>query len=152
MTSEQQGPLNEKGINCIRAFPGQGIRVWGARTLARKDHSPWRYINVAASSATSRTRILQSTRWIVFEPNDPILWAAIRRDITAYLTRLWRDGALLGRTPAEAFYVKCDAETNPRDVIQQGYCVIEVGIAPVRPAEFVVFQIGQWEGGGSATE
>ena len=82
------------------------------------------------------------------EPNDQILWAAIRRDISAYLTRLWRQGALFGSTPEEAFYVKCDAETNPPDVIQAGYCVIEVGIAPVRPAEFVVIRIGQWEGGG----
>jgi phage tail sheath protein FI len=90
--------------------------------------------------------IAQSTRWIVFEPNDQSLWKSIRRDIGAFLTRLWRDGALMGATPDEAFFVKCDAETNPPDVIDAGQVVTLIGVAPVKPAEFIIFRISQSQG------
>lgn len=149
-TRNDQETLNPARVNCIRTFPGQGIRIWGARTLS--SDAQWQYINVQRLFANIEDSIIQNTRWVVFEPNDPILWAAIRRDISAYLMRLWHQGALFGSTPEEAFYVKCDAETNPPEVIQAGYCVIEVGIAPVRPAEFVVIRIGQWDGSTSASE
>ena len=91
--------------------------------------------------------ISQSTRWVVFEPNDPSLWKAIRRDVSAFLRLLWRDGALMGATPEEAFFVKCDSETNPPEVIDEGRVVIVIGVAPVKPAEFVIFKIGQHAGG-----
>ena len=91
--------------------------------------------------------IARSTRWIVFEPNDYTLWKSICRDISAFLTVLWRDGALMGRTPEEAFFVKCDDETNTREVIDAGMVVTLIGIAPVKPAEFIIFRISQYQGG-----
>jgi phage tail sheath protein FI len=91
--------------------------------------------------------IEEGTRWIVFEPNDYTLWKSIRRDISAFLTRIWRDGALMGRTAAEAFFVKCDAETNPPEVVDAGMVVTVVGIAPVKPAEFIIFRISQYAAG-----
>jgi hypothetical protein len=91
--------------------------------------------------------IAEGTRWIVFEPNDRPLWQAIRRDLTAFLMGYWRDGALMGSTPEEAFFVRCDEETNPIESINEGRVVIEVGLAPVKPAEFVIFRISQYEAG-----
>jgi len=91
--------------------------------------------------------IARGTRWVVFEPNDRPLWKAIRRDVGAFLTNLWRQGALMGATPEQAFFVQCDEETNPQEVIDAGMVVIVIGIAPVKPAEFVIFRIGQWAGG-----
>jgi phage tail sheath protein FI len=95
--------------------------------------------------------ILTSTRWIVFEPNNESLWKAIRRDITAFLTNVWRSGALMGATPEQAFFVKCDAETNPTDVIDAGQVITVIGIAPVKPAEFIIFRISQHVGGTETT-
>ena len=106
--------LNPEGINCLRAFPGRGIRIWGARTLS-SDPS-WRYINVGRLFNYLEKSILRGTQWVVFEPNDMDLWGRIRRTIGSFLTRTWRDGALFGATPDEAFFVKCDAETNPAEV------------------------------------
>jgi uncharacterized protein len=146
ITREEQGELNQLGVNCIRLFSREGIRVWGARTLAASS-SEWRYLNVRRLFNMIEESIAQNTRWVVFEPNDVSLWKAIRRDVSAFLLSLWRDGALLGTTPEEAFFVKCDAETNPPDVIDQGRVVIVIGIAPVKPAEFVIFRIGQHSGG-----
>jgi hypothetical protein len=119
--------------------------VWGARTLASS--AEWRYLNVRRLFNMIKESIAQSTRWIVFEPNDYTLWKSIRRDVSAFLTVLWRDGALMGRTPEEAFFVKCDEETNPPEVIEQGRVVTLIGIAPVRPAEFIIFRISQYQGG-----
>jgi len=146
LTREEQGILNQSGVNCIRSFAREGIRVWGARTIA-DGSSEWRYLNVRRLFNMIEESIATSTRWIVFEPNDRTLWKSIRRDISAFLTRLWRDGALMGRTPQEAFFVKCDEETNPADVIDAGTVVTLVGIAPVKPAEFIVFRISQYAGG-----
>jgi hypothetical protein len=146
LTRAEQGELNSSGVNCIRYFPDAGIRVWGARTLVAQA-SEWRYINVRRLFNMIEESIAQGTRWTVFEPNDFGLWRSVTRDVTAFLTTLWRDGALVGATPAEAFFVKCDAETNPPDVVDAGRLVIEIGIAPVKPAEFIVFRIGQWAGG-----
>lgn len=149
LTRDEQGLLNQSGVNCIRLFGREGIRVWGARTIA-DGSSEWRYLNVRRLFNMIEESIGTSTRWIVFEPNDRTLWKSIRRDITAFLTRLWRDGALMGRTPQEAFFVKCDEETNPPDSIDAGMVVTLIGIAPVKPAEFIVFRISQHASGSEA--
>jgi len=145
----EQDELNPAGVNCIRFFSNEGILVWGARTLA--SDAEWRYINVRRLFNMIEESIAKSTKWVVFEPNDESLWKAIIRDVSAFLTLLWRDGMLFGSSPAEAFYVKCDAETNTPEVIDAGKVVIQVGIAPVKPAEFVVFEIGQHAGGTEIT-
>ncbi len=150
ITKSEHDLLNPHGINCIRAFPGRGIRVWGARTLS--SDPAWRYLNVRRLFNFIEESILEGTQWVVFEPNDMDLWQRIRRTISAFLLRVWRDGALFGATPDDAFYVKCDAETNPPEVVDAGQVVVEVGIAPVKPAEFVVFRIAQFSGGALLSE
>jgi phage tail sheath protein FI len=151
VTREDQMLLNPSGVNCIRFFGREGVYIWGARTLA-DESSEWHYINVRRLFNMVEKSILNSTRWIVFEPNNESLWKSIRRDITAFLTQLWRGGALLGNTPEEAFFVKCDEETNPAEVIDAGQVVTEIGIAPVKPAEFIVFRISQFASGAETTE
>jgi phage tail sheath protein FI len=150
ITKSEQDILNPIGINCIRTFPGRGIRVWGARTLS--SDASWRYINVRRLFNFVEKSIQMGTQWIVFEPNDPDLWARIRRDIGAFLTNVWRTGALFGATPAQAFYVKCDEETNPPEVRDLGQVIIEIGLAPSKPAEFVIFRISQWASGSETSE
>ena len=150
ITKSEQDILNPLGVNCIRAFPGRGIRVWGARTLA--SDPAWRYINVRRLFNFIEESIELGTQWVVFEPNDIDLWERVKRDITAFLTRVWRDGALFGATPAEAFYVKCDEELNPVEVRDAGQLIIEIGLAPVKPAEFVIFRISQWAGSAAIAE
>ncbi|MBW2057776.1 MAG: phage tail sheath family protein [Deltaproteobacteria bacterium] len=142
-----QKTLNPKGVNCIRPFNGT-IKVWGARTLASDPAGDpeWIYINVRRLFNFLRESIDKGTQWVVFEPNEPKLWAKITRNITAFLTNVWRGGALFGTTPQEAFYVKCDAETNPPEVRELGQVVTEIGVAVVKPAEFVIFRISQWTG------
>jgi phage tail sheath protein FI len=146
VTRQDQAELNQAGVNCIRMFQREGILVWGGRTLAASA-SEWRYLNVRRLFNMIEESIALNTRWVVFEPNDFTLWKSIVRDIRAFLTLLWRDGALMGRTPEEAFFVQCDEETNPPEVIDAGMVVTRIGIAPVKPAEFVVFRIGQYAGG-----
>jgi uncharacterized protein len=141
ITKAEQGLLNPSGINCIRPFGTRGIRIWGARTLS--SDSDWRYINVRRLFNMVETSILDGTQWAVFEPNDMKLWEGINRTLTGFLTGLWSSGALFGASPDQAFYVKCDAETNPPESIDEGKLVVEVGIAPVKPAEFVIFRISQ---------
>ena len=148
ITQAEQGELNRVGINCIRAFPGRGIRVWGARTLSSDPE--WRYINVRRLFNYVSESIMAGTQWGVFEPNDPTLWSKLTINIWSFLNRVYRGGALFGASPTEAFYVKCDAETNPPEVIEAGQVVCEIGIAPVKPAEFVIFRLGQFTGGGGA--
>ncbi len=144
LTRAEQAVLNPEGVNCIRFFSQEGIRVWGARTLA-PSASEWRYLSVRRLFNVIKESIARNTRWIVFEPNDYTLWKSIRRDISAFLMLLWRDGALMGRTPQEAFFVKCDEETNPPDVINAGRVVTLIGIAPVKPAEFIIFRLSQYD-------
>lgn len=146
LSRAEQDVLNPVGINCIRFFTRGGVLVWGARTLAGSG-SNWRYINVRRLSLMMKESIALSTRWVVFEPNDRSLWKAIRRDVSAFLTLLWRDGALAGSRPEDAFFVKCDEETNPPEVIDAGQVVVMIGFAPVKPAEFVIFRIGQTPAG-----
>ncbi len=142
VSQDEQAVLNPEGVNCIRLFSREGIRVWGARTIAASD-SEWRYLNVRRLFIMIKESIARSTRWVVFEPNDRFLWKSIRRDISAFLTLLWRQGALMGASPEESFFVQCDEETNTPEVIDAGRVVTMIGIAPVKPAEFVIFRIGQ---------
>lgn len=146
-TKGEQDTLNPIGINCIRGFPGRGLRIWGARTLS--SDPAWRYINVRRLFNYVEKSIENGTQWVVFEPNDRKLWAKVRRDATAFLKTVWRDGALFGNTPEEAFYVKVDDELNPPESRDLGRLIIEIGMAPVKPAEFVIFRISQWAGPGS---
>jgi hypothetical protein len=148
ITQAEQGALNQSGINCIRSFPGRGIRVWGARTLSSDPE--WRYLNVRRLFNYVSESIMQGTQWAVFEPNDQRLWTQLRIAASNFLTRTWRQGALFGSSPSQAFYVKCDEETNPPDVVEAGQVVVEIGIAPVKPAEFVIFRISQFAGGGAS--
>jgi uncharacterized protein len=147
ITKGEQDTLNPSGINCIRTFPGRGVRVWGARTLS--SDPAWRYVNVRRLFNYVEASVERGTQWVVFEPNDADLWARVRRDVGAFLTGVWRDGMLFGASPAEAFFVKCDGENNPQDVRDRGQLIIDVGLAPVKPAEFVVFRFSQWAGGGA---
>ncbi|UCC61906.1 MAG: phage tail sheath family protein [Anaerolineae bacterium] len=135
----QQGPLNEQGVNCLRAFPGRGIRVWGARTLSREP--AWTYVNVRRLFLTAGRWIERAMAGVVLEPNDFRLWVRIERELRAYFGDLFRRGALRGSTEEEAFYVKCDAETNPPQVQEAGMVVTEIGLAPAIPNEFVVVRI-----------
>jgi phage tail sheath protein FI len=141
ITKGEQSLLNPIGINCIRPFGTRGIRVWGARTLS--SNTDWTYINVRRLFNMIETAIMEGTQFAVFEPNDQKLWEGLKRTISAFLRGLWRDGALFGTTADQAFFVKCDSETNPPDSIDQGKVVVEVGISPVKPAEFVIFRISQ---------
>jgi phage tail sheath protein FI len=145
----EQGELNRTGINCIRAFPGRGIRVWGARTLSSDPE--WRYINVRRIFNYVSVSFMLGTQWAVFEPNDQRLWTSLTITISNFLNRTWRSGALFGTSASDAYFVKCDAETNPPEVIEAGQVVCEIGIAPVKPAEFVIFRLSQFTGGAGAT-
>jgi phage tail sheath protein FI len=146
ITRGEQDLLNPLGINCIRSFPGRGIRVWGARTLS--SDPAWRYLNVRRYFNYLEESILTGTQWVVFEPNDQALWARIRRNISAFLVTEWRNGALFGGTPQDAYYVKCDAETNPPESVDLGRVICEIGVSPVKPAEFVIFRLAQFSSGG----
>lgn len=150
LSNAEQEQLNPKGINCLRVFAGRGIRVWGARTLSRNPN--WVYVNV-------RRLFLMVGRWVelnmanrVFEPNNTKLWANIRRDLTAYFNSLFEQGALKGRSPSEAFYVKCDEETNPPEIRDAGKVVIEIGLAAAVPGEFVIVRIFHGVSGTNITE
>ena len=145
MSKAEQDFLNPRGINCIRNMGDRGIRVWGARTIS--GDPSWRYVNVRRLFLMIEQSIELGTQWVVFEPNDQSLWKRVSRNVTAFLLRVYNSGALMGKTPEEAFYVKCDEETNPPEVVDAGQMICEVGIAPVKPAEFVIFRIGQMAGG-----
>ncbi len=146
-TKGEQDTLNPIGINCVRSFPGRGIRVWGARTLS--SNPSWRYINVRRLFNFVEKSIENGTQWVVFEPNDRKLWARVNRDVSSFLRTVWRDGALFGAAPSDAFYVKIDDELNPSETRDMGRLYIEIGMAPVKPAEFVIFRISQWAGPGT---
>ncbi len=145
----EQDLLNPNGINAIRFMNG-AIRIWGARTLS-SDPS-WKYINVRRLFIMVESSIERATQWVVFEPNDHRLWKRVTRTIASFLTLLWRNGALMGTSPEQAFFVKCDDETNPPEVVDAGQLVVEIGLAPVKPAEFVIFRIGQMPSGGGVEE
>ncbi len=147
---EEQGILNPRGINVIRNFTDRGILVWGARNIVLDPL--WKYINVRRLFIYIEESIEKGTQWVVFEPNNERLWARVRATITQFLTTVWKDGALMGMKPEEAFFVKCDRTTMTQDDIDNGRLICVIGIAPVKPAEFVIFRIAQWAGGSEAAE
>jgi len=139
---EHQAMLNDAGVNVIRAFAGKrGIRTWGGRTGASDPQ--WRFVNVRRIFILLRKALQLGTQWVVFEPNNHALWKTLIRQVSNFLTELWTKGYLVGAAPEEAFYVKCDEETNPAETRDSGYLIVEIGCAPVRPAEFIVFRISQ---------
>jgi phage tail sheath protein FI len=142
LSTGDQDVLNPQGIDCIRSFRGRGIRVWGARTTT--SDPLWKYINVRRLFLYIEESIDEGTQWVVFEPNDEKLWARVRQTISNFLTSVWRDGALMGTTVEEAFYVKCDRSTMTQNDIDNGKLIVEIGVSPVKPAEFVIFRISQW--------
>jgi len=150
MTRGEHDQLNPVGVNCIRAFPGQGIRVWGARTLSSDPE--WRYLNVRRLFNFIEKSILLGTNWVVFEPNDRFLWERVGRTISTFLRRVWSSGALFGGTPEQAYFVKCDAENNPPENVDVGILTVDIGLAPVKPAEFVVFRVSQLAQGAELAE
>lgn len=141
VTDGGQGILNPRGVNAIRAFPGRGRRVWGARTLS--DNTLWKYVNVRRLFIFIEASIFRGTQWVVFEPNDQRLWARVKQTITEFLRTQWRLGALFGAKEEEAFFVRVDRSTMTDDDITNGRLIVVIGIAPVRPAEFVIFRIAQ---------
>lgn len=143
LSDTEQESLNMNGINVIRDFADKGITVWGARTTVSMIDPEWRYINVRRLFNMIEKTLQMGTQWAVFEPNDSKLWIALKRNTTAFLMRLYRAGAFAGATQDEAFFVKCDTSTNPQENIDAGIVTVEIGIAPVKPAEFIVFRIAQ---------
>jgi Bacteriophage tail sheath protein len=141
VTDEMQDALNPRGVNVIRRFPSRGIRVWGARTLS--SDAEWKYVPVRRLFIFLERSISEGIQWAVFEPNDEPLWARVRDTVRLFLRAQWRSGALLGRTENEAFFIACDRSTMTSDDILNGRLVCEIGVAPVRPAEFVIFRIFQ---------
>ncbi|MCZ7357496.1 MAG: phage tail sheath subtilisin-like domain-containing protein [Candidatus Methanoperedens sp.] len=133
--------LHQRQINVIRKFPTSGICIWGAYTLS--SDAEWKYINIRRLFLYLEESLDEATQWVVFEPNDPKLWGSVIRNVTAFLLRVWRSGALFGSTPDEAFFVKVDAENNPPEVRDAGQLIIDIGVAPVKPAEFVIIRIMQ---------
>jgi phage tail sheath protein FI len=143
LSKADQDGLNPSGVNCIRIL-NNNIYVWGARTIGGNANADLKYISVRRTLLFLRESIDEGTQWAVFEPNTPALWAKISRNITAFLTTVWRSGALFGTTQQEAFFVKCDAETNLPALRDQGQVVTEIGVAIARPAEFVIFRVSQF--------
>ncbi|MGZ4509633.1 MAG: phage tail sheath family protein [Blastococcus sp.] len=149
VSREDQAGLNPEDINVIRRFGGN-VTIFGARTLAGKEDPEWRYVSVRRLFLFLRDSINAGVQWTVFEPNDAALWGKLRRNVGAFLTNVWRSGALVGATPQEAFFVRCDETLNPPEVQALGQVVVEIGVAVVRPAEFVIFRISQWAGPAAA--
>lgn len=151
-TKGEQDILNPEGINLIRALPGQGIKVWGARTAS--SNSAFKYVNVRRLFIYVEESIKAATNWVVFEPNDPTLWSRVQLTISSFLDTLWRGGMLTGETPDQAYFVEIGASTMTRDDIVNGRLICNIGIAPSRPAEFVIFRVTQFtaEAGGSGDE
>ncbi len=150
VTDGEQEVLNPSGVNAIRRFPQRGIRVWGARTMSSDPNL--RYVHKRRLLMFVEESIAEGSQWAVFEPNDEVLWAKIIRSATGFLRRQWLEGALFGKSDEEAFFVKCDEETNPPEVRRAGQVVTVIGLNIVDTAEFVIFRIGQWDGGRSITE
>ena len=142
VTEHDQAALNGVGVNCIRSFPGMGIRIWGARTLS--SDPDWRYVNVCRLFDYIAASVIKGTEWAGVQPNDERLWRQLQGLIAGFLTTSWREGALFGATPEQAFFVRCDAETNPPELVRAGQVNIEIGIAPVKASEFIVFEISHY--------
>lgn len=153
LSDRQQGPLNLLGINVLRLFPGsRQVTVWGARTTVDPNITDWVYLNVRRLMLYIEESIEEGIRWAVFEPNNQQLWKKLKRSITEFLSRVWRDGALFGKTPDQAFYVRIDEALNPDTVRALGRLYIEIGVRPSYPAEFIIVRIGLWDGGAQISE
>ena len=150
ITKGNQDFLNPRGVNCIRAFPARGIRVWGARTAST--NTLWKYISVRRYFLYVGESIDEGTQFVVFEPNDEKLWARVNQTITQFLVTEWRSGALMGTKPAEAFFVKVDRTTMTQADIDNGRLICIIGLAVVKPAEFVIFRLTQFQGGSEIAE
>ena len=150
ITKANQDFLNPRGVNCIRVFPARGIRVWGARTCST--NTLWKYISVRRYFLYVGESIDEGTQWVVFEPNDEKLWARVNQTITQFLTTEWRNGALMGTKPSEAFFVKVDRTTMTQADIDNGKLICIIGLAVVKPAEFVIFRLTQFQGGSEVAE
>ncbi|MGB6145826.1 MAG: phage tail sheath subtilisin-like domain-containing protein, partial [Rhodanobacter sp.] len=148
LTDGENGVLNPRAINCIRNFPVYGTVVWGARTLQGNDErgSEWKYVPVRRTALFIEESLYRGTQWVVFEPNDEPLWSQIRLNVGAFMQNLFRQGAFQGKTPNDAYFVKCDKETTTQNDINLGIVNIVVGFAPLKPAEFVVIQLQQMAG------
>jgi uncharacterized protein len=151
VTDGEQALLNPDGVNCIRSFGVNGMRIWGARTLSSSDPS-WRYVNVRRLFNFVEESIRRGTQWAVFEPNDQALWELVKRNITSFLRGLSDQGAFATTGGSQGFFVMCDERNNPPHSVDDGRLIVEVGIAPVKPAEFVIFRISQLPSGGSVSE
>jgi uncharacterized protein len=143
ISDAEQDTLNPLGVNVIRFFPSSGTVIWGARTLATQSDPEYRYVPIRRLAIFLEQSIYNGIQWSVFEPNDDDLWASLRLNIGAFMTTMFRAGAFQGDTPSKAFFVKCDAETNPPDQVNAGVVTVLVGFAPLRPAEFVVLRLSQ---------
>jgi phage tail sheath protein FI len=143
VSSSEADQLNSRGINLVRTFPVQGTKVWGARTTAT-ENTDWKYVPVRRLLIFLEQSIDQGLQWAVFEPNGPALWAAVSSSVLSFLTKLWTFGAFKGATPQEAYFVRCDGSTMTQNDLDNGRLICLVGVAPVRPAEFVIFRIGIW--------
>jgi uncharacterized protein len=153
LSDGQQGPLNLAGVNVLRIFPGSAqVMVWGARTTVDPDITDWLYINVRRLLLFIEESIEEGIRFAVFEPNNLQLWQKLKRTITEFLTRVWRDGALFGETADKAFYVRIDEALNPPSTQALGRLYIEIGVRPSYPAEFIIVRIGIWQGGAEVSE
>jgi phage tail sheath protein FI len=150
LNDAEHAVLNQANINALRTFPGRPPMVWGARTLT--PDVPWRYVNVRRLVSYVEDSLVTGLRWAVFAPNNTALWKGIERSVTEFLTRVWEAGALFGATAKDAFYVVVDEAHNPPAVRDQGQVIVEIGLAPTRPAEYVIFQIGLWDGGAAVSE
>jgi phage tail sheath protein FI len=148
LTDDENGELNPLGVNCLRAFPIIGRVVWGARTLEGADQlaSEWKYIPIRRTALYIEESLYRGTKWVVFEPNDEPLWAQIRLNVGSFMHDLFRQGAFQGKTPRDAYLVKCDKETTTQSDIDHGIVNIVVGFAPLKPAEFVILKIQQLAG------
>ena len=150
INNQQQAILNPKGVNCLRYFTGAGNLVWGGRTTSTDPD--WQYVNVRRIFIYVEESIQRGTQWVVFDINADPTWRRVVRSVSDFLTGLWRDGVLQGTTKDQAFFVKCDNTTMTQADIDAGRLICVIGIAPVKPAEFVIFRIGQWYGGSDVTE
>jgi phage tail sheath protein FI len=142
LSKGHQEVLNPEGVNCFRFFEGRGMLLWGARTIT--DDPEWKYVSLRRYFAYLERSIDRGTQWAVFENNGPALWANVRRTIEDFLYNEWRNGGLLGEKPEKAYFVRCDRSTMTQNDLDNGRLVCLIGVSPVRPAEFVIFRIGQW--------
>ena len=146
----QQEILNPRGVNVIRSFPGRGNLVWGARTISKDPM--WKYINVRRLFIFVEKSVKRSMQWAVFEPNNEKLWSRVKTSLTEFLTTVWKSGALMGTKPEEAFFVKVDRSTMTQNDLDNGRLIVVIGIAPTKPAEFVIFRFVQWQSGTNIAE